>query len=138
MRKTIMPKKWILAASLVTLLASPANAARTFAFSYLQIYGALIYGNVNFTTGDAMIDVDGRAALLVTGISGDRGGVAITGLVPSFPQQYDGADNYLFPDVYPPFSSYGISFSLADGLYVNLYSDEDTPYEYLGAECCGR
>ena len=123
-----MLNKWIVGISAMALLAGPADAARTFNFSYLLVHGALIYGNVNFTTDDVVHDVGGRNALRVTGIRGDEGGVAITGLVPSFPQQFGGADNYLFPDEWAPFSALGISFSFANGRYANFYYNEDDPF----------
>lgn len=123
-----MISKWIVGISAMALLASPAAAARTFNFSYLLIHGALIYGNVNFTTDDLLFDVDGRNALRVTAISGDEDGVAITGLAPSFPQQFGGADNYLFPNEWAPFSALGISFSFANGRYANFYYDPEDPF----------
>lgn len=125
-----MPAKWIVAVSSMALMASAADAARTFNFSYLLIQGGLFYGNVNFTTGDDLIDVNGRKALLVTGISGDEDGVAITGLAPSFPEQDGGADNYLFPDG-ALFTFFGVSFSLANGRYGNFFHDEEDVFHGL-------
>lgn len=136
----IMIKKGVVAISSMALLASVANAARTFQFDYIGLNSevGLVYGDVNFITNDRVTNVDGLDALVVTGISGRENGVAITGLSPSFPEHYDGADNYLFLTLYSPlFSSSGVSFSFADGRYSNLFSEEYRLYEFTATNLMG-
>jgi hypothetical protein len=82
---------------------------------------AIDYTTLNGDTADLIVSVTQTPVggpFTVYAVSGERDGVAITGLSP-----YAGSDEFLFPtDPYVDFS--GLSFSTADGDY-NLFSNND-------------
>ena len=105
-------------------VAAPVTAA-TFLFSYNGVDAddstRTFAASGVFTTTDTTSIVGGRNAFTVTGISGLRNGIVITGLASLFPSQDGGADNFLFLGS-SNFTNFGVSYSLADGTFANLYS----------------
>ena len=134
-------KKGILLAVAGALLASTAPAmAAVFNWTYegdLLIRGSgTVSASGTFTTTDTTSTVGGRQAYTVTGITGTRNGVGITGLATTFPTIFGGADNFLF-STGAPFSDLGVSFSLANGRFGNFFDDGGVVGEYGAANIAG-
>ena len=124
-----MPIARFLAAGAVAalVLCAPAQAA-TWAWNY-SAAGVAAAGT--FTTSDTP-DADGFYA--ITGITGSRNGVAIVGLEPAG-SAIPGNDPYAVDDLVsiadPQLTWSGFGYALADGGWVNPFSDGSTAWEYL-------
>jgi len=122
------PPRFLAAAAVVAFaFAAPAQAAR-WNWNY-SADGIAAAGT--FTTGDTP-DADGYYA--ITAITGSRNGVAITGLEPAG-SAIPGNDPYAVDDLVsiagPQLSWNGFGYALADGSWVNPFSDGSTAWEYL-------
>lgn len=121
----------------IRLLAAAALAAQVFtapaqAATWTWKYSAAgIAAAGTFTASDTP-DVDGFYA--ITAIAGSRNGVAITGLEPAG-NAIPGNDPYDVDNLVSTASSQltwnGFGYSLADGCWVNPFSDGSTAWEYL-------
>ena len=109
--------------------AGPAGAAQLWDWSYSA---AGIAASGTFTTGDAP-DGDGRFA--ITGITGTRNGVAITGLQAAgtpIPGNEPYAVDNLVSAASPQLTVHGFGFALADGTFCNpFFADFRAPRTYL-------
>jgi len=111
---------------ILALLAVPNRAlADSFGFSYVSILDSSIVAGGTLTTGVFDAGFGGFGGWEVTGITGDRNGVAIVGLVPNpnwpssniqFNIQYDNGMLSTFA-----LTSAGILYELADGSKWNFY-----------------
>lgn len=133
-------KSKIMFAAVAALLASTAPAsAAVFNWTYtgtITSGGAAVNSAGTITTTDTTSTVAGRQAYTVTGITGTRNGVDITGLAPAFPTIFGGADNFLFVTGLP-FTDLGVSFSLANGTFANLFLDDVSTGEYFATNLAG-
>jgi hypothetical protein len=102
------------------------------AFSAIAQPAHALLWNWNYTgpgfTGTGMLTTvdtpDGVGFYQVTGITGTRNGVAITGLFPtgaSIPGNEPFNLDNLIKQASPQLTTHGLGFSLADGNYVNVY-----------------
>jgi len=105
------------AACASAMIASPALAAE-FQYSY---FSGDVFASGVFTTTDTTTLVNGRDAYTVTGISGNRGGVAIAGLNAAYPGASGGSDQYLFVTGVPV-TEFGIGFDYVNGLSGNIFN----------------
>ncbi len=114
---------------LVIALCAPAHATLLWDWSY---GGDGISASGTFTTADTP---DASGFFDITGISGLRNGVAITGLQPTgtaIPGNEPYAVDNLVRVAGSQLTVNGFGFSLADGTYSNpFYADFDTPPDYL-------
>jgi PEP-CTERM motif len=118
-------------------LAAALAAASTFALPvqaatwHWQYDADGIAASGRFTTADTP-DTDGFYA--ITGISGTRNGVAITGLQPAG-TAVPGNDPYAVDDLVaiagPQLTWNGFGYALADGSFANPFSDGEKAWEYL-------
>ena len=105
-----------------------AQAALTWSWQYS---GAGISAAGTFTTED-MPDANGFYQ--ITGITGTRNGVAITGLEPAgtaVPGNEPFAVDNLVRTAAPQLTVHGFGFSLANGDYANPFHNESGFFEYL-------
>lgn len=134
-----MKTKTMLAA-VAALMASTAPAsAAVFNWTYAAPAGTglvAVTASGTITTTNTTTTVSGRQAYTVTGITGTRNGVAITGLASAFPTTFGGADNFLFTTGLP-FTDLGVSFSLASGSYANFFLDAGTTGEFFATNLAG-
>jgi hypothetical protein len=108
----------IMVAACVAALAGTAHAG-TYDFSYSSVSGPMESGSGVFTTGS--VETSGYFDVLsITGTAETSDGAtsAITGL-----SSYASSDNRYYP-VAPAVDFSGLSFALASGVAVNLYSDD--------------
>ena len=111
-------KRLFVAISIVIALCSSAHA-RLWTWSYS---GDGVSASGEFTTTDTIYGGD----YMITGITGERNGVAITGLQPSgtaIPGNEPYAVDNLVSLSSPQLTINGFGFSLADGTYSNPYYD---------------
>jgi hypothetical protein len=118
------------AVAALAALSPVAKANQEYSFSYTDDSTIFASGDL-FTSGPLISNVDGSglSGYDVTGITGERNGVAITGIVvnPSFPGSFDAGpviyDNILL--VGPlSFDNSGLLFTTSDGSEYNLYSND--------------
>jgi hypothetical protein len=112
-------------------LSPAAKANQEYSFSYTDDSTIIASGDL-FTSGALISNVDGSglSGYDVTGITGERNGIAITGIIlnPSFPGSFDAGpviyDNILL--VGPlSFDNAGLLFSTSDGGEYNLFSNDN-------------
>jgi hypothetical protein len=97
---------------LVSIIGAGAARAEAWEIDYTTVLGN--YATVNLTTDNTLTN----GASNVIGISGERNGIAITGL-----SSYAGSDQLLFQlDPYVDFS--GVSFTTATGDDYNLFTTD--------------
>ena len=110
----------VLACALALAAPDRAKAAITWDWS---LTGTDIAASGTFTTSDT---ADSSGFYTITGITGSRNGVAITGLEPAN-TAIPGDDPYTVDDLVsasgPQLTLNGFGFSLADGSYSNPYYD---------------
>jgi hypothetical protein len=98
---------------------APSNASTIWDWAYS---GSGITANGTFTTADTPNEIGGY---LITGITGTRNGVAITGLQPAgtpIPgNEPFNVDNLVFLGPGPQLTSGGFGYSMADGTYSNPF-----------------
>jgi hypothetical protein len=107
-------------------ISAPASAANfDFSFSGTNLFGlpALTSGSGTFTTSDTAMQVGGRTAFTVTGISGSLNGSAINGLAGGFL-----GSNNLYYTTGPSFvDGSGIGFTTTGGTFASLYYQDSIP-----------
>jgi protein with PEP-CTERM/exosortase system signal len=120
----------LIAIAALAVLSPIAKADQEYSFSYTDNSEIFASGDL-FTSGPLVSNVDGSglSGYDVTGITGERNGVAITGIIlnPSFPGSFDAGpviyDNILL--VGPlSFDNSGLLFSTSDGGEYNLFSND--------------
>ena len=124
------PRFTVVILAIILLTASSASASTLWQWAYS---GAGIAASGLFTTADTP-DPDG--GYLITGISGTRNGISITGLqtpgtaIPG--NEPYAVDDLIFPGPGPQLTKNGFGFSMADGTYANpFYADFLPTPEYL-------
>ena len=125
-----MIRKFIPSIVLLTLGLACQSRAATWSFDFA---GSGVSESLTITTGASVMTYGDGAGFLITGITGQRNGVAITGLTqaannpalsPGYTTSSDGRwwfDNVLL--VSGKFDLWGVLFSTADGKEYNLYND---------------
>ena len=135
MQSTIHTRRWHVAALLTALSAfAPMRAAEATAWTW-SLSGDGFGAAGTFTTTDTP---DSSGFVQVTGITGSRGGVPITGLQPAGTAVPGNAgypvDNLLRAagtSEAPQLTAEGFGFALADGTYANpFYADFRSPPAY--------
>jgi hypothetical protein len=115
-------------ACFAALSSTPPVQAATWSWDYSA---AGIAASGTFTTTDTP---DSAGFFTVTAITGSRNGVAITGLEPAG-SAIPGNDPYAVDDLVsiagPQLTWNGFGYALADGNWVNPFSDGSTAWEYL-------
>ena len=110
------------------LSSTPPVQAATWSWDYSA---AGIAASGTFTTTDTP---DSAGFFTVTAITGSRNGVTITGLEPAG-SAIPGNDPYAVDDLVsvagPQLTWNGFGYALADGKWVNPFSDGSTAWEYL-------
>jgi hypothetical protein len=118
-----------LAAGIAAAPLMPAEAARLWQWSY---HGDAIHAGGTFTTGDT---ADAAGCFPITGVTGSRNGVAITGLQPAgtpIPGNAPYAVDNLVCTGGAQLTGHGFGFALADGSFVNpFFADFRAPKGYL-------
>jgi len=116
--------------SITVLLVALAGQSRagTLSFDYS---GSGVSTSITVTTGSSLTTFEGNSGYYITGVSGQRNGVAITSLVPAsidaasgFSTSPDGRwwfDNVLLSS--GGFDLYGLLFTTQDGGEYNFYKD---------------
>lgn len=119
----------LIAGAALCATARDASAALTWNWSYS---GAGIAASGSFTTGDTP---DAGGFYAITAITGQRNGVAITGLQPTgtaIPGNDPFAVDNLINPAGPQLTHNGFGYSLADGSYSNpFFADFLNPATYL-------
>ena len=120
-----MKKSFFCVIALAIGLAAQSRA-NTWSFAY---NGGGVSASGTITTGAALTTFEGNAGYYITGVSGQRNGVAITGLIPAttnaaagYSVSSDGRwwfDNVLLGS--GGFDLYGLLFATQDGREYNLY-----------------
>lgn len=134
-----MKTKMMLAAVAALMVSAAPASAAVFDWTYNGTVAGVgsVVSSGTITTTDTTTALGGRQAYTVTGITGSRNGVAIDGLAQLFPSNYGGADNFLFTTGLP-FSGLGVSFSLVNGTFVNLFADGGVTGEYFATNLFGN
>ena len=96
---------------LAALTSTCAYADSTFDFTFS--------GGTFSASGQFTASPTGVGTYLITGVSGTTNGVAITGVLPA--KSFAGNDNVL-QDPGPVLNSFGVSYNLANGDAINLYT----------------
>ncbi len=107
----------VAAVLLLTTATAPALAAQMIDLSF---NGEGVAAMATLTISDDAVSVNGRDAYTVTGITGSRNGIEITGLNYEFPVNFGGPDQFLFLTE-APFTDLGLSYNLSDGSFGNIY-----------------
>lgn len=124
------PIRFLAAATVcfAALSSTPPAQAATWSWDYSA---AGIAASGTFTTTDTP---DSAGFFTVTAITGSRNGVAITGLEPAG-SAIPGNDPYAVDDLVsiagPQLTWNGFGYALADGNWVNPFSDGSMAWEYL-------
>jgi hypothetical protein len=122
---------YLLTAIAALAALSPAvKANQEYSFSYTDDSDIFASGDL-FTSGPLVINADGSglSGYEVTGITGERNGIEITGIVtnPAFPESFDAGpviyDNILLLGPLS-FDNSGLLFSTIDGSEYNLFSND--------------
>jgi hypothetical protein len=124
--ETLRSKSRVSSLLLVIITAAlPAHASRLWSWSYS---GNNIAASGTLTTLD---NPNAQGGYLITGISGNRNGTAITALqqtgtwIPG--NEPFAVDNLLFPGPGPQLTKHGFGFALADGTYSNPFFADFLP-----------
>ena len=124
------PIRFLAAAAVCFAALSPTPSVQAATWSW-DYSGAGIAAGGTFTTTEAP---DSAGFYTVTAITGSRNGVAITGLEPDG-SAIPGNDPYAVDNLVsiagPQLTWNGFGYALADGSWVNPFSDGSTAWEYL-------
>ena len=126
-----MIRKFLPSILVLTLGLTCQSQAATWNFDFS---GSGVSESLTITTGASVMTYGDGAGFLITGVTGQRNGVAITGLTqaannpalaPGYTTSSDGRwwfDNVILTS--GKFDLWGILFSTADGKEYNLYNDK--------------
>jgi hypothetical protein len=124
------PIRFLAAAAVCFAALSSTEPVRAASWSW-DYSAAGIAASGTFTTTDTS---DLAGFYTITAITGSRNGVAITGLEPEG-SAIPGNDPYAVDDLVsiagPQLTWSGFGYALADGSWVNPFSDGSTAWEYL-------